>query len=764
METHLSKLKEEITAKVVSELTDMRYMTSSEKERYKENLLSGINQKNLITTVRTQSGITNADDYNQTAFELYIDILTTFYYINDLYDSLNQHQMLNESIVNTLFSTIAGLNDKLDEYEAVIGTAGNPYCFIEGFRTTNFQELDSKYYTERYGEKMPLDTYAHFNSEQENITLGYTRQQNVMVYKSGVQLGEIILTKQYGAGFIKAKNSETKLENAIDTSMSTYWSETILADSELKIKGLEYDDATGLGKLNRSYYDLPRGAMCEICLVFEALAKINEITLRPYGNFPIDIIAIRYSLSDDEDDEIYSIVYPDNESYSWLNETSVKQEHTFHFPTISCKRLYILINQLHCIKSTYLMSCNQMFKNELWFNATYNDGSDANMPNTAVFKPLYLDRAADDAVWKYINNKLVSNDNIDINDLLINNRDKVLPVTKYQYTYGFYNIAPNFVEFQRAGIWVSQKIDCNGPIDTIRLETEEEHFYDSNGQIVTDIEFYVSTKDNPSYQDWKPICPINKSYVHNELLQLDYDVCYLRHPAVCRNVVINKLEADGTSTPTIEMERPVVTMNDITLVEEADYRIRRENPDDPESDVIAIEISNIDHFAMYTVSYTPADISKELTLIDVTGEPEPSNSFDEIMGNGTACYKLSGYPYYSKINPDSTTSFVKIIDMDTNKTYNQTSLSNSVIQCVTNKQCPADSYKNFNSDSNIVQYYTNGGYVYFNQPISSHQKIEINYPSFDCSMRLKAILRRNTKRDTWITPVLKSYKLMFTTI
>ena len=222
METSLNKIKDEMVNKVISHLSNVRYMTSTEKTLYLSELSSKIKSKMLVTTLRTQSGLTNADDYNQTAYELYLDILTTFGYVNELYNTINTHQQLNESIVNTLYSKVAELNDKLDEYEAVIGTAGSPECFIEGFRTQNNQEIDSSYYTERYGEVMPISTYVRFNSEQENITLNYTRQQNVMVYKSGIQLGEISISKQYGAGFIKARNSETKLENAIDTSAGSY--------------------------------------------------------------------------------------------------------------------------------------------------------------------------------------------------------------------------------------------------------------------------------------------------------------------------------------------------------------------------------------------------------------------------------------------------------------------------------------------------------------------------------------------------------------
>ena len=101
--------------KVISELSDIRYMTSTEKELYKSELISKVQQKLLATTLRTQSELTNADDYNQTAYEIYLDILTTFRYVNELYSTISCHQQLNESIVNTLYSTIASLNDKLDE-------------------------------------------------------------------------------------------------------------------------------------------------------------------------------------------------------------------------------------------------------------------------------------------------------------------------------------------------------------------------------------------------------------------------------------------------------------------------------------------------------------------------------------------------------------------------------------------------------------------------------------------------------------------------
>ena len=757
MNTSLNEIKEKLIEEVTNQLIDMRYMTTTEKDIYKQKLLSSIQNKKLLTTVREQSGLTNADDYNQTAYELYLDMITTFYYIDTLYNTLQTHQKLNESIITTIHSSLGVLNDELTVCEAVIGTEGAPQCYYESFRNINNQETDDKFYTERYGEVMPLATYAKFNPDQENITLNTTRQQNVMVYKSGVQLGEITLTKQYGSGFIVAKNSETKLENAIDTSNSSYWSETILTDAEIKIKGMEFSDTASLNQLNRSFYDLPRGALCEICLTFESLASVNELILKPYGNYPIDIVAVRYQLSDEDDDAIYNVVYPDNEN-KLLSTTSINQEYAFHFKTITCKKLYILINQIHCIKDTYMLSTNQMFKNELWFNATYDLKKHIKMDRTSVFQANYLDRAAESNVWKYINNKVVTNKKIDLNDLLINNKEKYVPVTKYQYNYGFYNIAPCFSEYQKAGIFVSKPIQCNGSIDTIRLVSDETHPMSSDQQILTDIEFYVTTKENPTYLDWTPICPYNKNKVIRELLQIDYAYCYLRHPAVYGYIV----SYDEEGNESMIFERPIVYYNDVIMTEDLDYYLRK----DEDGNVIAIEIGGIDGFAKYTVTYTPLDSAKEVSYID-SANPKPSNTFQEIMGNGTACYRLDEFPYYNRTNPDETMTYVKVIDIETNYVYNQntaSSFADNSIECVTDKINPQNSFKNFVANTNKIQYYTNGRYLYFNKPITGKQKIEINYPSFGSQIRVKAILRRNTRHDDWLTPILNSYKIEFTTI
>ena len=239
---------------------------------------------------------------------------------------------------------------------------------------------------------------------------------------------------------------------------------------------------------------------------------------------------------------------------------------------------------------------------------------------------------------------------------------------------------------------------------------------------------------------------------------MDYAYCYLRHPAVYGYIV----SYDEEGNESMIFERPIVYYNDVIMTEDLDYYLRK----DEDGNVIAIEIGGIDGFAKYTVTYTPLDSAKEVSYID-SANPKPSNTFQEIMGNGTACYRLDEFPYYNRTNPDETMTYVKVIDIETNYVYNQntaSSFADNSIECVTDKINPQNSFKNFVANTNKIQYYTNGRYLYFNKPITGKQKIEINYPSFGSQIRVKAILRRNTRHDDWLTPILNSYKIEFTTI
>lgn len=747
-----------MTEEVLNGLEEIGYLSDTDKASYRREIEQKIKEKKLCTDPRMQNDLTDAIAFNKTAYELYIDILTVFEYINSITDSVEAQQQIARSAVSAISAKISNLNDKLDTIEAVAGVKGHPEIWLDNLHSAANRENDISFLAERYGNLISRANAAKYNPDQETVTLGYTRQQNVLMYKSGVQLGEAEITRQYGKGLIKVKNPEEKLNNALDTSKATYWAETILCNEEFSLEGTGYEDFEYMRQYNRSFYNLPKGALCEICIKFEAMTKINELILSPFGRFPIDIVAVRYSYTDSEDSECYDVLNPDGTKYQWLSQTTLRQEHAFHFPDIVCKKLYILINQLHCIKDTCLISSNQMFKNELWYNATDPEKEIAEMPDSVIFKPIYMDRGKEDPVWTYVNNKMNTMKNIDINNMLLESKEKMLPCTKYQYTYGFYNIIPNYVEFQNTGIYVTKPIQASGIIKAVTLEVQEEHYESlDNGREVTDIEYYITTADNPTYRDWKPICPVNKDVIHCERLLVDYDVCYLLHEAICRNVE----RYDDSGNPYMEMVRPIVRMDDQKLTEDVDYILHFNDNNNVES----IEIPGMDFFAMYTVEYMPAEESKAVDLI--SGNKGFIHENEVINGTGASSYCLKEYPYYSHSEPTSTNSFVKVTDIQQGTWISELG---GEIECVTDKLNTSDSYKNMAVNkagvavTGKLQYYTNGRYIYFNRPIKKSEKIEVSYPCFSSTIRFKAILRRNSKRDFWMTPVLHGYKLQFTTI
>lgn len=736
----VNKVKDNIISHIIQDLVSRDSLNPNQADFKRYELENKIKSKQLITNTTYQSGLTNSKAVSDTLESMYIDLLTTFGCVNELDDTIARHIELNESTINSLKVQISKANDKLDSFEAILSSKSNPDNYVEGFRNADGIESQAKFYTERYGEAIPPSCRANYNSNEELITLPYLVNSNMMLYNNGVSLGTVNISKQSGNGLLKIVNDKNSLENIIDTSSQSYWGETILCDSPMKIV---YSNVRPIDPIDMKdfCYGLNHGALCELELTFEAVSTINEVTLAPYGQYPIDIIAIRYKTSDDVEEPIQEVVFPDNPINDRVGKT-ILSPGSFRFPDINCKKLYILFSQIHYTKSTFVYNSDDVFKNELWFSVTNSRSTKPLIDSEMLFKPLYTDRGLSDTAWSYINNLSVKNKHLDLKKILFDNKNINRVATKYQYTYGFYNISPNFNDFERTGVYVSNPITANGNIQSLRIITDEKHPLTDDKKHITDIEYYISYSEDPTYNDWKAILPRNIDYIESELLQLEYSLCMLRFPA---------------------KEVSAVYINGTLMDINVDYMLHRikDNKKNPELNgaIYAIDIPNIDFFANYTVSYVPLDCSKELILIDKLGEVPTINSIENINATNTSYYQLKNYPY---INPKvkSITS-VRLTDKNTGAILAES--SNGVL-CVTNPYSPEESYKNFDKSCTKFQYYTYKNYIYFNNNIPSNYQIEISYSHYISSIRLKAILRRNTIKNGWVTPVLDKIKYEFVTI
>src|SRR5690606_33865441 len=107
-------------------------------------------------------------------------------------------------------------------------------------------------------------------------------------------------------------------------------------------------------------------------------------------------------------------------------------------------------------------------------------------------------------------------------------------VNKLSYLYGAYNISVFGRKYRNQSVYITKPLPLSSNTTRISLETVEKHHdldigietmdpMTGKAQIpdtarITDIEYYVSHKKNPTATDWQPILPIDKTYVKGELL------------------------------------------------------------------------------------------------------------------------------------------------------------------------------------------------------------------------------------------------------
>lgn len=723
--------KKKVTEFLVNKKRKSDNLTIDELDILKKEIENKLFANTMLTRPINVVGRTNSATVNNTLENLYTDLLVSFSCCDELDKVIDQYVQTNISSVNTLNASIVKSLDRINDFLNVLKTNGNPLYITEGFRDNSSFENNKVFYKERYGEQMPFSFRVDFNDKNENISIPLLRHANMIMQDNGVSNANISVRKQLGDKLMKINNSTT-LENAIDSSLQSYWTESILTNEPIKVV---YSDEkpTTPNKLKDFYYGIKQGALLELEIVFESISTINQLEITPFGKYPMELIAVRYCSTDDIDNDLEELIYPGNEEKALDGNVILDKTKTFNFKEINCKRLYIITNQIHYERSNYIINTNEIIKNDIWHNIVNEKNINKYISNEYIFRPNYLDRFIENKSFAYINEELIKNRKIDLNRVFFDNDGNIFKtVLKNKYTYGFYNIAAYYNDFNRTGIYVSKPIDPKKNIKTLNIITDETHQLSSDKSILTDIEYYITYSENPTLDDWIPILPYNKDYIYCEMLQLESDECVLRFPA-------KKIDT--------------IFMNDILLKEGEDY-IVHEN----EGYKRSIEIPNFNHRAIYRASYEPIDEAKTLNLIDSNYIPTTMATVDTIHGNNNNIFELKNCPY---IDTNQTTK-VRIVDIETGQVLFQ---DGEGIECVTDIINPSDSYMNFKNSENLkYQYYTYENKIYFNHPISNEFKVEVSYRHYISNFRLKALFRRNTFKDTWLTPTLNNIEYKITTI
>jgi hypothetical protein len=346
----------------------------------------------------------------------------------------------------------------------------------------------------------------------------------------------------------------------------------------------------------------------------------------------------------------------------------------------------------------------------------------------------------------------------------------------YKYTYGVKDIQVRYKEFSRASVFVSKPYDIEGNIMEVSLITDENNYMtqttnNSTSSFDTTIEYYITFKDNPKYDEWIPILPQGQTRINE----------YLFTNGTRRG----KLRFQCDTSKEIMVYKNGVKLNE-------DYWSYC-------SDNSIIIDKYWNKYDVYTTTYCPNFLINDpcnisLESLNIIPYTSPDGSDGEVFKTGTdrnGIITLSKTPYidYGKINagtagynPIEVTLFNGTIAGANKTTY--TTVTKDTIPAtrnVTDYLTLAEvSPKPYDPTTlNSVMTYPYFDYIqdgrklqltetFNNSSIVSNMTtnhgdawIRVKYNYLDSKFRFKAILRNVSSKTNSLTPSFNNYSLVF---
>lgn len=715
MSNIIKEAKKKVLQLIEQEIKASRFSSSKQETALKETE-ELLKQGDIVSTYPSTQDVMDSRKINEESEKIRLDLMTVIS-ATDLTSALLNGVSGNQaSFIKNVSTDLDTLADKIDSIEESIKARLNPTYYIDAFRNSSNFEKDSSLYTERFGESVGDLMKISYDREEQSIRLPETVSIDALNGNNVVN-AKISIEKQTGGSFMKIRTSGAELNNVLDSSEETFWSETILSNE--KIKEVSLSDG----------YETFDGAMCELRIELESVRRINQITLNPYGEFPVSLISILYTETDNPNEEKKEFLaghpIPRIDGENEVPETLFLEKKTsFRFKDTIVKNIYVLFVQTHYVRESLVLSKDALLKTQVWETARATSEKKV-YEKQMLFQPILEEKVnpLPKAVEKKIND-LTIKDKSDIYSEVLFEDDRNVAIEKYAYSYGFYEIGAEYKDYSNTGVYISSPISGEGSIKEIQIEAAEYHpeSEDSAQPIKSDIEYYVSPSAKPDPQSWTPIFPANKSTVECELLQIANTTCPLRFPA--DNVL-------------------GIYLHSRKLEEGTDYTLVRIN-----GVIREIHIPNYNFNGIYTAKYIPSDSSKKI----VYGSEHPvEQSRFVFSGDGSGSYILPHYPSLRHLTD------MRITDTSTGLRIQQ---EKKEIFCVTNEENPEESYRNFTKNSNILQYYIHGNILQFNKSVGPEMAVELDYKHEVSSARLKIIIRRNSY-ERWSTPVVNKIGYRF---
>ena len=752
--THSATSLDEARRKVLSQIILDRYKDSFVSDYFVDaeiDYIVGSMENELVMKAHPQGELTDAESMNEEMMGFQVDISTIFARLNYTNQKINTQRKITESSLNEITNAISAANRKITEIGDERRKSESKSILFDDFTDYRNRELDKKFNTDSLNKPLAEGYELRVNSIDDTLRLPLLNTENTLVNFAGVRMADVRIGKQVGGGLIRHRNPQTSLDKAIDTSTETYWSESILVDEPFRVN------------MGNEYYDKRFGATVELIVSFRRATDVNEITLMPFVDFPLEVVSILV-YDNDNFENPYELVSPT----AIHRSIEDKEVISYQFQRVVAKKIVLLLNQQHYVKRDMIVNVNDKSIVDAWL---YSQGI-LEKPDDYIFKPVYHDMALDNPQWEHVQQYLRSRNVMEeIESYQDYDKDNTIMVSKFEYQYGLYNLAMNFNEYAEVGVYVTKPL-TNLNVQKIQLETVEEHARMENiSTNVTSIEYSVTEKDDPTEKDWYPILPKNVKVIRGEFM----------------NVVFNKNQYEARLR--FDVKKLIdVRGNGVKLFAKIDYKIVGSH----------VIIMNYNPALIYTVDYEPMASAYIIDFLErVTQRTfDPiKNRYNETITSQKVTDKidmqassnivsLSKTPFWDRsiINRIEETSK----DDEKSRNWNPTYIDNiyipievqiilptgeSIMQQVdkfetgnvflTNKTDYHDLNRSLLEpfDGTNYQYRIERNEIKFNTTLPKGTRVLANYSFLTGPIRLKVLMRRNIIDEVGLTPVLHEYKI-----
>lgn len=745
-----------------------------------ESLMQRVStESNFSFSNHSQEEKLNSTNHNLNMEEISFDLRVLFKLLNTIDQYMSNHLNLTSSELQAIQKNINALRKELDRIKLMLKKGDHISDYIhEDFKVPEWAEVDTKQLTpllkERSNNQLSIEHIAQINNE--GLVLSSNMIQDQLTTTYGRVMGSINVNR------ITQTDSMVKgheIEQAIDSSLETYWMEHIMTD--LPIEG-QYSHSLVTG----NKYENVGGAIVEVEVQMDHLIPLSDITIHPFTNYPLEVYAIYGWSNRDFSGERYELLSPDK-------RRSSTEAMTFQFPTVTIGTMVLVLRQVNYTKESYLVRTKDLQNKELWSRLTEQqvqqfvegdeDIDQMNVKNQITGFNLYQD-----AMEKYARNLLENTTERDFQKVLDNVRKGLNPIgtqitfekdiiegqeettfrelKKYSYIIGAYNISLNSRSYKESSVYITKSLPISVNANRLTLETTETHSKVFNKASYTDftqssIEYYLATSKNPSLKDWYAICPLNIKRIESERLMGDLllNVSSLFRTSVYQ---VHSLRFKSLSNTQIFLRRNGELLPQTSFAISTDGR------------KVGIKEEYFAPGSVYTISYVPDKASYYLQTTDLdnveptqytNGQGEIGERFENIAPGSTVT--LSHTPFVVReymLNENKKTKRV-----EQKEKVNEEADLRLPIHVWADEVRLLDVTNYASATFDPIDLKQNNGYtfavinnkIYLGTPNNRaiYERVTVDYRYILMNIRMKAILRRNTNDDDSITPVLKNYTL-----